>query len=222
MDKDFSIDDALGYGWDCMKNNLKFFIPAVLLMWVAAGIPSGLQSASSFLNWKVAIVFGTVFGLVSFVVGIFISIAGVKIGLGFVDGRPGDLSDLYNGYPLFWKMLGTWILYMLLVLAGLILLIVPGIYWAVRYRFSMYAVVDEGLGPVEAMKRSGQLTRGVWWHLAFFYLAMVGINMLGSCLCLVGLLFAVPVVIVAEAYVFRSLKGQLAVGTKPVPPQPAA
>jgi uncharacterized membrane protein len=129
---------------------------------------------------------------------------------------------LYSGYTYFWKMLGTGILYFLIVLAGTILLIIPGIYWAVRYRFSMYAVIDEGLGPVDAIKRSGQLTRGVWWHLFLFYLVMIGINIIGTCLCIIGLLFAIPVMIVAEAYIFRSLKGQIAVGVPVQAPAPVA
>jgi len=92
----------------------------------------------------------------------------------------------------------------------------------VRYRFCVYAVMDEGLGPVDALKRSGQLTRGVWWHLFLFYLAMIGINILGSCLCMVGLLFAIPVILVAEAYVFRSLKGSIPAEAPVQAPEPAA
>jgi uncharacterized membrane protein len=197
-------------------------VPAVLIIGIALAIPSAFQSSYSYWPGTTAGVISVIFGLLSCVVGIFVSIAGVKIGLGFVDRKPSDFADLYSGYTYFWKMLGTGILYFLIVLAGTILLIIPGIYWAVRYRFSMYAVIDEGLGPVDAIKRSGQLTRGVWWHLFLFYLVMIGINIIGTCLCIIGLLFAIPVMIVAEAYIFRSLKGQIAVGVPVQAPAPVA
>lgn len=38
MEKDFSIGDAVSFGWNAMKMNLGFFIPAVLILWVAGAI----------------------------------------------------------------------------------------------------------------------------------------------------------------------------------------
>jgi hypothetical protein len=49
------------------------------------------------------------------------------------------------------------------VVLGLILLVIPGIYLAVRWMVAAPALVAEGLGPTSAMGRSGELIRGHWW-----------------------------------------------------------
>ena len=47
---------------------------------------------------------------------------------------------------------------------GLVLLILPGIYVAVRWYFVPQAVVVEGKRGAAALVRSGELVRGMWWR----------------------------------------------------------
>jgi uncharacterized membrane protein len=224
MEKNFSISDAVSFGWNAMKTNLGFFIPTVLIFWVAGAIPGGIQSLSGYMSTAAGAIWSGLFGLVSFVVGIFINIAQVNIGLKFVSGETADFPDLVEKYHKFLDVLVGGILYFLIVLGGLILLIIPGIYWAIRYQFFAYLIIDRDMGPVDAIKRSGQLTRGVWWHLFGFWWTVLGINILGFLACCVGALFAIPVIIVAYAYIYRTL---LAVTPEEMqappqlPPQPA-
>ena len=58
---------------------------------------------------------------------------------------------------------------------------------------------------MDAIKKSGELTRGVWWNLLVFWFALFGIYILGFLACIVGLLFAIPVMVVEVAYVYRTL-----------------
>jgi len=205
MEKDFSIGDAVSFGWNAMKMNLGFFIPAVLILWVAGAIPGGIQSMSMFMPKAMAALWSALFGLVGFVVSLFVTMAQIRIGLKFCSGEKADIPDLVSDYRRFFDFLIGSILFGLIVLGGLILLIIPGIYWAVRYHFYGYLILDQGMSPVDAIKRSGQLTKGVWWHLFGFWWAIFGIAFLGLIACCVGLLFAIPVMIVATAYVYRTL-----------------
>lgn len=224
--KSVPIGDSTSLGWDAMKNNLGFFIIALLIMWVAMAIPSGLQSMNAYFgNAAVIAIWGIIFGLLALVVGIFVNMAVVKIGLRFVSGETADFPDLYIEYPKFLDFLVGSILYGLLVLAGFILLIVPGIYWAVRYHFYGYLIIDRGMKPVEAIKKSGQITRGAWWSLFVFWLAMIGIYILGWLCCCVGIFAAMPVMFVSIAYVYRTLLAATPEAMKPeeqpnLPPQP--
>jgi len=203
--KKFTIEEALRFGWDTMKNNLAFFILALLIAWVANGIPSGLQSLCYSSNSAGLIILGTILAIISFVIGVFVYMAFTRIGLRFTAGETADYADLYLSYPLFWKFLGGYILYGLIVLGGLILLIVPGIYWGIKYHFFAFFIIDEELGPVEALKRSGEITYGSKWELLLLGLAFLGINLLGLLACFVGLFITVPITLVALAYVFRRL-----------------
>jgi hypothetical protein len=78
---------------------------------------------------------------------------------------PGDLAGaLREGARAFPRVLGAVIVYVAGVLAGLVLLIVPGIWLAVRCYFAAQAAALEGLGPAAAMRRSSDLVHGMWWR----------------------------------------------------------
>ncbi|MBK5093830.1 MAG: hypothetical protein JJE48_09995 [Actinobacteria bacterium] len=203
--KGFSIGDAVQFGWDTMKNNVSFFIIVILIMWVAGAIPSGLSSLSYRMSVGVAAGYGLIFGLISFVVSMFVNMAQTKISLRFTKGETADFPDLYNEWPRFWDFLLGSILYALIVIGGLILLIIPGIYWGLKYYFYGYLIIDRGMKPVEAIKKSGELTDGVKWSLLGFWLVLLGIYILGFLACCVGILFAIPVIMIAVAYVYRTL-----------------
>lgn len=47
---------------------------------------------------------------------------------------------------------------------GLLLFVLPGIYLAVRWSLALPVVALEGLGPVSALRRSGELTAGAFWR----------------------------------------------------------
>lgn len=68
-----------------------------------------------------------------------------------------------------WPKLGSffWIslLVGLAVLGGLILVIIPGIIFAVWFCFSMFVFVSEGIKGTSALKRSKQLVQGYWWPI---------------------------------------------------------
>jgi hypothetical protein len=66
------------------------------------------------------------------------------------------------------------ILDVLAIAIGLILLIVPGIYLAIRFLFFAQAIVLEGTGLTEAFGRSGELVKGSWWRV-FGITLLVGI-----------------------------------------------
>jgi hypothetical protein len=63
-------------------------------------------------------------------------------------------------------VVGAVSLYALGVMAGLVLLIIPGLWLAVRWYFAPQAVVVDGVGPVAALRRSSQLVAGSWWRTA--------------------------------------------------------
>jgi hypothetical protein len=60
--------------------------------------------------------------------------------------------------------LGATALYLLAVIGGLILLIVPGVILGVRLYFSAQAAVVDNLGPADALRRSNELVKGRWWQ----------------------------------------------------------
>ena len=85
------------------------------------------------------------------------------------------------------------------------MLIVPGIYLAVKYQFVPYLIVDKGMDPIEAFKESGKMTDGSKWDLLLLLIVLGMIVIIGFLAFIVGSFVAIPVVMVAEAYVYKKL-----------------
>lgn len=137
-----------------------------------------------------------------------IEIGLTKISIKFCDNEKSKFKDLFSHYPLFFKYLFGSILYVLIVFGGMILLIIPGIIWAIKFQFFNYLIVDKGLGPVEALKKSWVITKGAKWNLFVFGLLLALINLIGILCLVIGLFATLPTTLVAIAFVYRKLLAQ--------------
>jgi uncharacterized membrane protein len=200
----FSKKEAIRFGWNTMKSNLGFFI-VLLIVWVLLySVPFIIAE----MVLRVNIFLGNVLFIADFALTIIISIGLVKIALRFCDNDKGRFTDLFSQYRLFFKYLFGLILYSLIVLGGTLLLIIPGIIWGIKFWFFDYFIVDKKLGPIEALKGSSAITRGVKWDLFVFFLLLLGINLLGALSLLIGLFATIPTTMVAWAFVYRKLLAQ--------------
>lgn len=202
--KDFSIDEALRFGWNIMKDNFWFFVGILIVAGVITGIPHAI--ASAFEDSAEGLSF--LFRVVAWIVDIIISIGLITIALKFLDGQKPEFKDLFAFQKHFINYLGGAILTGLAVLGGFILLLIPGIYWAIKFQFFGYSVVDQGSDPILAMRRSARITKTVKWKLLWFGILLALINTLGLICLIVGLFATIPTTIVAYAFVYRKLLGQ--------------
>ncbi|MGH8581754.1 MAG: hypothetical protein ACREWG_03000 [Gammaproteobacteria bacterium] len=70
--------------------------------------------------------------------------------------------------------IGAFLLYMLAVVLGMVLLLVPAIIFGLSLGFSFYIIVVERIGPIAALKRSHYLVWGDWWRtLAILTVALL-------------------------------------------------
>lgn len=211
----FSKREAIRFGWHTMKSNLKFFILLLLL----AGLIYYGPSIIAELVEEDAIVLSVIIRIGSTVVGMVIQMGLIRIAIKFCDNEKGEYADLFSCFPLFFKYLLGSILYGLIVLAGTILLIIPGIIWGIKYQFFSYFIVDQGAGPIEALKRSSAITKGAKWNLFLFALLLMAINLLGMLCLIIGLFAAIPTAMVATGFVYRKLLSQTEIAQIPEIPQ---
>lgn len=64
------------------------------------------------------------------------------------------------------------ILLVLIVSLGMLLFVLPGIYWGVRLAFTLYAIALEDKGATEGLGYSWNLVRGRWWGVFWAFLAV--------------------------------------------------
>ena len=200
--KDFSIKEALTFGWDAFKSRVGFFIILLLLLGVLAAIPQFLIKHTEIVGLRVTLV------IINQLLQYFLTVGLVKIGIKVVDGSEVRIIDLFSGGPVFVTYVLGALLFTLIVLAGFVLLAVPGIILSVMLQYYSYFIIDKNMGPVESIKASAALTKGVRWKLFGFGLALLLINIAGALLLVVGLFVTIPVSLVAVAFVYRKLLPQ--------------
>jgi hypothetical protein len=197
-----SVGDAISYGWKGFTSNIG---PFVLIAFVILAV----QVTFGFLGWAVGDSAFLQFGLnlVSWVVGVLLALGLIRAALAVTDGRNPSLDMLFQGQG-FVPYLAATILVTLGVLGGLILCIIPGLVLAFLWIFFGYAIADGHTDdPIESMRRSWRLVRANVGSVLLLFLAAIGINIVGTLLCLVGLIATLPTTGVAFAYTWRVLTG---------------
>lgn len=200
----FSKTEAIKFGWNIAKSNIWFFVKVLLIIFFINFLSNYITE-----KFKTDSLISFVIAVISIILGIIISIGIVKISLNFCYNQKSELSDLFVHYRFFFKYLLSTILYTLIVLVGTILFVIPGIILGIKFQFYPYFIVDKGSGPIEALKRSSQITKGVKWHLFIFNLMLAGVGFLGILAFIIGLFWTIPTTWIAHAFVYRKLLNQL-------------
>jgi uncharacterized membrane protein len=100
-----------------------------------------------------------------------------------------------------------------IIVVGLILLIVPGIYWSVTTSLSDILIVKENLDSVGAIKRSMQLTKGHWNYMAGLLFVLMFLNLVGILCFFVGVFVTIPL----SFHVLLNVTDALAARVSPTP-----
>ncbi len=198
QEKTVSISGALRTGWREFKKHGWFLVGAFLASIMASLI---IGSVSDSRNVGIEIIGN----LASAGISILISIAWTTIALKAARGQEVVWKDLVSNYKLFWKYTGASILYALIVMGGLILLIIPGIIWALKYKMFSYLIIDKNMGIMEAFRESARLTKGNRWSLLGFIIVGGLINIAGLLVIGIGFLITAPIIMIATAQVYLYL-----------------
>ena len=198
MEKTFSVKQAIGFAWDKFWSRWKFYVAVFVATFVVSAIVSGLASLA-----EESIVWSALTSILSIIVQMVISIGLITVLVKSARDQSIQWSDMWVNKGLFLKFLGVSILYQLIVLVGLIFLIIPGIYLALRYQYAQYIIVDDkGISIGKAFKRSAEMTKSIKWRILWLGIVTIGVALLGLLALGVGLLVAIPVAALAHLFVY--------------------
>jgi uncharacterized membrane protein len=184
---------AISYGWASVKKDFWYFIGIAVVSTIIGNVGSGGSRSAD--GWDVLGVFLTA----------WMTCGSMTMMLSYQAGKKLPFAELFTQFKYFWRVLGATILIGLIVGLGLILLIIPGIIFALRYQFTIQLIIDKNLGISAAMKESTRLTNGVKMSLLGFDLTLLGVLILGAICLGVGVFVAMPVVWLALVAVYRKL-----------------
>lgn len=218
----FSIGEAIDFGWTKARDHFWLLVGATFCGMILPALPvfivSHLPGVSGDNAGALGGALASVAGLLQIIVQTGLQLGLVKIALKICDNAETKFADLFSCFPLFFNCFFGGFIAATIVACGFILLIVPGIIWAIQLQFFTYAIVDQGVGPIACLKASSALTKGEKWHLLLFSLAILLINILGA-LCLgIGILVSIAISLPATAYVYRKLQAR-AQGAQAVVPE---
>ena len=132
----------------------------------------------------------------------------IRGALAITAGRPltkDELFDMSNFVP----FLITSIVVAIIVSIGSFLCFIPGlIAWFFLF-FAQYYAADRGMGVGEALRSSVTVINQNMARMVGFFIASIIAYAIGAILCGIGLLVAVPVIIIASAYMYRTANGEL-------------
>ena len=115
------------------------------------------------------------------------------VGARLKQGQSTNFSDFFEGFRNFLTLLLLGLVTQILIILGLVLLIVPGVYLMVGYILAPWFVLDRKVDFWEAMELSRRTVQHHWFHFFGLVLLIILINLLGTLAVGLGLLVTIPV-----------------------------
>jgi hypothetical protein len=189
-------------GWRLFKSRASVFVVSMLLL---------------FLSWvvlEIAVVslhrLGLAVWLVLYLAWLFL-FSGMLVGLHVmalksVDDEIPRVGDLFGSLERGPAYLLALSIYCLAVSGGLVLVIVPAIYLAIRYCLFAQVITETSASALAALRKAAALAHGNWASLGALFLIAFLLNIAGMALLGLGLIISFPVSLLAIDGFYRSLQ----------------
>ena len=208
FNEDFKDEQSVQEKNEVKSNNFKSFVSNQDIL------SSAWDSLSGY--WGIAIGFSLIYGIIAGVAAQFfipILIIGGPLSLGYsiftigiVRKKNPQIGDMFEGFNFFGKALGSYLLYFLIVFSGLILLIVPGIYWGLMYSQVYFILADNpNITVKDAFQKSKEIMDGSKLKLFLLTLLYSVLLILSAFTLFIGLIAIIPWIRVANAKFYEYL-----------------
>ena len=196
-----SIRNAVQFAWPAFKKHGGLFTEIFLTVFAA------------WAALEVVVISGQRFGLVLWTLAhmaFLYLFAGVEVGLLRIcldvsEGKEPGYRDAFRHLAIGPQFLAGQLLYVLMVLAGLVVLIVPGVLLGGRYSMFGFYMADGEPNLIRSFNQSAALSIGKRLSLFGILVALFLFNLLGACFLGVGLFVTLPVSVLATASIYRQL-----------------
>lgn len=207
---DFDISALLSEAWRGTRGVKGSIWAACIILFLAllglqVLIQMMLVPVFSFISTDLAVVVG---GILSFVTSILAwPVQGgiFMIGLKRIEGKSFSYATAFNYFSKTIAIFFAVILMGIITTIGFILLIIPGIYLSVAYSLTIPIIVDQGLGPWQAMELSRKAIGRKWFKVFAVYLITMLIYMISMIPLGIGLIWTIPLMIMVAAVLYRTI-----------------
>lgn len=211
---DFNIGDLISEAWQRVKGTKGIIIGGFIVFYVAlfaatavlGFIFGGLASEDNIAGIIIAQLIVTV--LASALSYPFF--AGLNmVGIRRAADQPISFNEIFSHFGRLVPLLITAIVMMVLVYVGMLLLLIPGIYLSVAYMLAIPLVVERGLSPWQALETSRKAISQHWFKVFGLFLLLGLIVMISAIPLGIGLVWSIPLMVVAMGVLYRTIFGVL-------------
>lgn len=210
-DIDLRVGSVVGRAWQAFKERWGLLLGATLILALVFVLFAGIVAAITDPKGPDPVdnlVAELLVRLLYSVVSTAITAGGIVLLLKVLRGEPASVIELFVHWrPVFYLIVVN-ILLGIVIFVGFILLIVPGLYLIGRLSLTPFFLVDQKLGPFQAIDRSWDATKGQGWRVCLLLLVGALIGMAGFLAFVVGLLFTIPLSYLVYAVAYQRLIGE--------------
>lgn len=210
---DFSIGGVISEAW-ALTGGAKWpvFLAFVFYFIVAAGymavmVAAMMGAGAASEDPAAAIVIQLVLQIGMYLVVLPLVFGIMILGIKRAVGAPMSPSSIFGYYSKTLSLLGTLILVNIMVMIGLVLLVIPGIYLMVAYGMAMPLVVEKGMSPWQAMEVSRKAITHRWFSFFGLWIVMSLIMMISMIPLGIGLIWTMPMMVIAFGVIYRNMFG---------------
>ena len=190
------IGDYIQRGWAVMQQNLGGFIGFTVILLLISLVPA-------MLGERLGPLASLAVNIISPVLMAGFLIVAFKI----LKQQATTFNDFFQGFNNFLPIFLASLLVGIFTFLGFLVLILPGIFLAVAYSFSIPFVVGRKFDFWEAMEASRKVITKNWFSMFGFLIVLVLLNVVGALILGVGLLFTIPLSYCAIAAAFDDIVG---------------
>jgi predicted Ser/Thr protein kinase len=209
QDYELNIGSCLRRGWKLFRSNFWPFVGITALLIALMGFASSVGGISmrhgpaggdSFEigSWLAALVWGPLAG------GMYLYL------LKKIRGEKTTIETVFSGFShrFLHLFLGGFVAHLLIWL-GILCLVLPGIYLAVAWMFTLPLIADKQLDFWSAMELSRKVVTKHWFKFLGFILICMLLSFAGVLVFIVGILIMLPWVVSAQMYAYEDILGSV-------------
>lgn len=212
--------EIFSVAWDRFREYWVVLFLAVLLSAFLSGFPKFLaQFTISYAGLELqseatlALSYGS--RLVGWLIECYLSVGLTRLFLQAARGEQSpEFGVLFSGFDRFLSMAACLFVLQSAITLGLVLLIVPAVFFGCVFFVADFLVVDRQLGPLRALSTSWELTRGHRMNIVVIGVFGLLAGLLGLVACLIGVFAAKALFGVCSALIYLRLTGEHTRGSR--------
>jgi hypothetical protein len=182
------------------KKHMHHYLPAFLMIVIVQVLQWSMQPKA--LQYDLFAVM--IYSILS-LWGFWLTLGIYKISLEIIDNKPIKALDIFVSLDVYWKAFVAYVITQIISVIWLVLLIVPGIIFTVRFAFAPYIIIESWMRPLQALKKSWYMTKWLARDILALNIILGLINLLWMVSLFVWLLRTVPLLLIANTYLYKEI-----------------